>query len=198
MNVLKNKSLKINLFFIEKLGFFLILISGLLPFVHTFVKKKILEDRFWGFSSVHQFLYSFGVHFSTFLLVVGVLLAISVVNSPTRYKIIQKYLRYAMVSPFVSGVFYLSWVFIPEVNYNYLAYTFLAFLICVLSLFVFREILKYISLQKKVDSENNNKLKTNIRRLTSFLILDVRKKYVKNGDRNEYAKDVINVTKKIK
>ncbi len=151
-----------SLFFIEKLGYFLILISGLMPFVHSFVKKKVLEERFFGFPSIQSFLYSLGVHLSILFLVIGILMAISVANSPSRYKIIQNYLRYTLISPFVSGVFYLTWVFIPNVDYNLLAYIFLALIISVLSLIIFGRVLKYINILKLDYNEQLDFIKSSI------------------------------------
>ncbi|WP_025742809.1 hypothetical protein [Aquimarina pacifica] len=134
-----------NLFFIEKFGFLLILISGLMPFLHAFVKDEILENRFFGFTSYQTFLYSLGGHLCTFLLVIGILFTISTVSNLERFKVIQKYLQYTLLSPFVSGFFYLTWVFIPDVDYNYLAYTFVALFILGISFIIFRQIIKYIN-----------------------------------------------------
>ncbi len=186
------------LFFIEKLGFFLILISGLMPFVHSFVKDEILENRFFGFTSYHTFLYSFGVHFGTILLTIGIVFVIAVLHNGERFIKIRKYLLYSLISPFISGVFYISWVFIPDVNYNLLAYIFLSLIICVICFIVFITILRYINSLNRISKEKKKSLNTNILKLTNFLILEVRKKYVKKQDRNEYAKDIIDVTKEIK
>lgn len=166
--LVKNKA-GANLFFIEKLGFFIILVSGIMPFVHSFVKHKVLEEKLFGFTSVHLFLYSLGVHLCAFFLVIGVLMIISVANNPTRYKIIQHYLRYALISPFVSGVFYLSWIFIPDVNYNLLAYVFLSLLICVISLFIFRSILNYINTLKNISKHKEDILNDGMSYLKSKL-----------------------------
>jgi len=159
----------VTLFFIEKLGFLFILISGVMPFVHAFVKHKVLEEKIFGFDSYHILLYSLGVHLCVFLLVIGVLLTISIVDTPYRYKIIQRYLRYTMISPFVSGVFYLSWVFIPDVNYNYLAYVFLAMLVCVLSILIFFQVLRYIHTLKLANRHRETVVKDGLSYLESKL-----------------------------
>ncbi|GGX11235.1 helix-turn-helix domain-containing protein [Aquimarina muelleri] len=148
---IKNKGL--NLFFIEKVGFLFILLSGLMPFVHSFVKDETPENKIFGFTGIQAFLYSLGVHLSILFLVIGILLIISVVNSPARYKIVQNYLRYSLISPFISSIFYLSWVFIPDVDYNLLAYIFLSLFICFISLIIFYQILRYIN-ALKVDYKN--------------------------------------------
>lgn len=140
-----------------------------MPFVHSFVKHEVLEEKVFGFSSIHLFLYSFGVHLCAFLLVIGVLMTTSVANKPSRYQVIQNYLRYSLISPFISGIFYLSWVFIPDVNYNLLAYIFLALLICVISLLIFFRVLKYINTLKHVSRQKENILNDGMSYLKSKL-----------------------------
>lgn len=166
------------LFLIEKLGFFLILISGLMPFVHSFVEHKVLDEKIFGFSSVHLFLYSFGVHLGTFLLVIGVLLAVSVANTASRYNIIQNYLKYSLTSPFISGIFYLSWVFVPDVNYNLLAYIFLGLIISTISLLVFIKVLKYINTLKLLNKHKENVIKDGFTYLKSKLTKKANKQKV--------------------
>ncbi len=160
-----------HLYLIERIGYFCILFSGLVPFLHSFVKFEKLEEKIFGFTSVQSFLYSFGVHLSILLLTVGVLFAISVGSSSSRYKIIQYHLKYALISPFVSAIFYCTWVFIPNVNYNLLAYVFLSIFICVISILIFHRITNYIEaikimIKHKEDVLNNglNHLKTELRK----------------------------------
>lgn len=166
---IKSKNAGLTLLFVEKLGFLLILLSGLMPFVHSFVKHEVLEEKIFGFTSVHLFLYSLGVHLSILFLVIGVLLIISVVNSPARYKIVQNYLRYSLISPFISSIFYLSWVFIPDVDYNLLAYIFLSLFICSISLIIFYQILRYINTLKLINKHRENVLKDGLSYLKSKL-----------------------------
>ncbi len=166
---IKTKNKGLTLFFIEKVGFLFILLSGLMPFVHSFVEREILTEKFFGYPSIQAFLYSLGVHLSILFLVIGVLLIISVVNSPARYKIVQNYLRYSLISPFISSIFYLSWVFIPDVDYNLLAYIFLSLFICSISLIIFYQILRYINTLKLINKHRENVLKDGLSYLKSKL-----------------------------
>ncbi|MEW7289951.1 helix-turn-helix domain-containing protein [Aquimarina sp. 2304DJ70-9] len=145
---LKVKNSTLSLLLIEKLGFLFILTSGVLPFVHSFVKHEVLEEKIFGFTSVHTFLYSLGVHLSVLFLVIGILMTVSVANDSSKYRVIQRYLQYSLISPFVSAIFYFTWVFIPDVNYNLLAYIFLTLFICAISVIIFYRISKYINLLK--------------------------------------------------
>ena len=53
-------------FWLDLLGSCLILFSGLVPFSHILYPDKVLENKFFGFTSIHRFLYSLGVHLSVF------------------------------------------------------------------------------------------------------------------------------------
>ncbi len=117
-----------NIFITYFVGNLLILISGFLPFVHAFVKDVPLEDKIFGFTSVHRFLYSAGVHVAFLLLIIGVLVVINF-SDKNNLNSIKKNLYFSMISPFISGVFFLTWVFIPNVNYNFLAYSSLGIII---------------------------------------------------------------------
>ncbi|WP_271782246.1 hypothetical protein [Aquimarina algiphila] len=168
-DALKNKRANLKLLYIEKLGILLILISGLMPFVHSFVEREILEEKLFGYPSIQAFLYSLGVHLCVLFIVIGVLMTISVANTSSRYKIIQNYLRYSLISPFVSGVFYLSWVFIPDVDYNLLAYIFLSLVISVMSVIIFYQFLKYINVLKHINKHRENVLRDGLSFLKSKL-----------------------------
>ncbi|WP_162144488.1 hypothetical protein [Aquimarina latercula] len=160
---------RVNLFFIERLGYFLVLISGILPFLHSFIKHETLEEKLFGFTSVQSFLYSFGVHLSILFLVIGVLCSISVASSASKYKTIQSHLRYTLISPFVSAVFYNTWVFIPNVNYDLLAYIFLTLFICSISVLIFYRIYKYIETLKLVNKHKETVLNNGLTYLKSKL-----------------------------
>lgn len=164
-----NESKTEHLFFIERLGYFFILFSGLVPFLHSFVKFEKLEEKIFGFTSVQSFLYSFGVHLSILLLTIGVLFAISVGTSDNRYKSIQHHLRYALISPFVSAIFYCSWVFIPNVNYNFLAYVFLSLFICAISILIYRRATNYIESIKMLSKHRENVLNSGLSYLKTKL-----------------------------
>lgn len=138
--------------FLEILGSSFILLSGLLPFVHIFVPDEPLEDKFFGFTSVHRFLYSAGSHSSLFFIVIGVGIIFGILNGENTTHV-RKIIIYTLLSPFVSALFFLSWIFIPEVDYNSLAYGFIAFLIILISSGI---MLKLVSFLKKVRKSTEN------------------------------------------
>lgn len=173
-----------NLFVIEKIGYFLILLSGILPFLHSFIKHEKLEERFFGFTSIQSFLYSFGVHLSILFLSVGMFFIISVPSTEGRYQTVQKYLRYALISPFVSAIFYSSWVFIPNVDYNFLAYVFLTIFLCVISVLIFIKINKFINVSKLTYDDQLERLKN------SFNIM--KSNFSQNRLSNKIIEDVLN------
>ncbi len=158
-----------HLFLIERLGYLFILFSGLVPFLHSFVKFEKLEEKLFGFTSIQSFLYSFGVHLSILFLTIGVLFAISVGTSDSRYKVIQHHLRYALISPFISAIFYCTWVFIPNVNYDLLAYVFLTIFICVLSVLIYRRITNHIEAIKVLSEHKETVLNNGLSYLKTKL-----------------------------
>ena len=163
----KNKIEK--LFLIERVGYLLILLSGLLPFLHSFVKFEKLENKIFGFTSIQSFLYSFGVHLSILCLTLGVLLSISAIADHQKYRAVQVHLRYALISPFISAIFYCSWVFIPNVNYDLLAYVFLSIFICAISLLIFKRISSYIESMKRLSRYRETVLNNGLSYLKSKL-----------------------------
>lgn len=131
----------------ETLGNILIYVSGILPFIHVLFPDEKLDEKFFGFSSIHRFLYSAGTHASLLALVFGLLILIPILSKDNIefYKI---NLKYSLLSPFISAVFFMSWVFIPGVNFNILAYTFIALCICSISVFLVIKLMDYIKLIK--------------------------------------------------
>jgi AraC-like DNA-binding protein len=185
------------LFFIEKLGFFFILVSGLMPFVHSFVKREILVEKFFGYPSIQAFLYSLGVHLCILFLTIGILMTISIANSAHRYRIIQNYLRYSLISPFVSGVFYITWVFVPDVDYNILAYIFLALIISIISIIILYRIYRYINVLKLdynnqltqiKDSISNIKINLTKTKLSDDIVNDILHKLKEFESSEEFTK----------
>ncbi len=140
-----NKSLKYLIF--ETLGNILIYISGILPFIHVLFSDQKLESKFFGYSSIHRFLYSAGTHASLLFLVLGLLILIPILSKDNidYYKI---NLKYSLLSPFISAVFFMSWVFIPGVNFNILAYFFIGICISAISVFLILKLMDYIKLIK--------------------------------------------------
>ncbi len=164
---LKNSTTK--LLVLESIGFILILSSGILPFAHSFIKHKVLDEKLFGFTSVHTFMYSLGTHLSLLFLVLGVLLSISIISNKEKYETIQRQMRYALLSPFISAVFYLSWIFVPNVNYDILAYIFLGLFISALSVFVYFKIHNNIKALKLIYRHRETVVLTSIDYLKSRL-----------------------------
>ncbi len=140
-----NKSFKYLTF--ETLGNVLIYISGILPFIHVLFPDDKLEEKFFGYSSIHRFLYSAGTHASLLFLVSGLLILIPILSKDNIefYKI---NLKYSLLSPFICGVFFMSWVFIPGVDFNILAYLFIGLCISAISVFLILKLMNYIKLIK--------------------------------------------------
>lgn len=121
--------------------------SGILPFIHVLIKDEPLEKKFFGFSSIHRFAYSLGNHVSLLFIVLGLLLLVPLLdkNNIESYK---NNLKYSLISPFISAIFFMSWVFIPGVNFNIMAYTFIGLCISSISLFLTIKLMFYIKLLK--------------------------------------------------
>lgn len=131
----------------ELIGNILILISGILPFVHVFIEDVKLEHKFFGFSSIHKFSYSLGTHLSLFFIVLGLIVLIPTLDK-NNIESFKNNLKYSLFSPFISAVFFMTWVFIPGVNFNFLAYTFMASCICFVSIFLVSKLRSYIKVLK--------------------------------------------------
>lgn len=125
----------------------LIILSGVLPFIHVLVPDEPLEDKFFGYTSIHRFLYSAGTHVSLLFLVLGVFLILHIFGKKENTRVTLKYLKLSLLSPFMSAVFFISWVFIPNVDYNLLSYTFFGIILIIISMFILfriKEYLKYL------------------------------------------------------
>ena len=131
----------------ETLGNILIYLSGILPFIHVLIKDVKLEKKFFGFSSVHRFMYSLGNHASLLVLVVGILILIPIFDKD-NIEAYKNNLKYSLLSPFISAVFFMTWVFIPGVNFNLLAYTFIGICVSAISVFLTLRLLDYIKILK--------------------------------------------------
>lgn len=132
----------------EFLGNILIVFSGVLPFVHVLVPDKPLAEKFFGYTSVHRFLYSAGTHTSVLFLTLGIFIVIYTLRKKENINTTLKYLKLSIMSPFMSAIFFISWVFIPNVDYNLLTYTFFGILIVItgiLILFKVKEYLQYLT-----------------------------------------------------
>lgn len=143
---LSNKKAYTYLFY-ELFGNILIYLSGILPFVHVLIPDNKLENKFFGYSSIHRFAYSLGNHASMLFIVLGLLLLIPLL-SESNVDYYRRNLKYALLSPFISAVFFLCWVFIPEVNFNILAYTFIGLCVSAISFFLTLKLMDYLSLVK--------------------------------------------------
>ncbi len=143
----KTKPLKYLTF--EIIGNILIYLSGVLPFIHVLIDNKKLEEKFFGFSSIHKFAYSLGTHASLFFLVLGLLILIPILDKE-NVDFYKKSLKYSLLSPFISAVFFMVWVFIPGVNFNLLAYSFIALCISALVFYLTLQLVNYIQLLKTV------------------------------------------------
>ncbi len=128
----------------------LIILSGVLPFVHVLVPDEPLTDKFLGYTSVHRFLYSAGTHASLLFLALGVFIVVYILGKKEDSKITLKHLRLSMLSPFMSAIFFISWVFIPNVDYNLLAYTFFGILMIITGLFILYKVKEYLQYLRHV------------------------------------------------
>lgn len=133
------------------LGNFFILLSGVLPFIHVFIPYKELDFKIFGYPSYQQFFYSAGTHFAFLLLVVGLLINLTSLTKENLSNF-QKTIKYTLLSPLVSALFFLSWVFFPGVNYDVLAYVFLAAIITIFSAIIIYGLIKYIAnIRKRIE-----------------------------------------------
>lgn len=132
------------IFTYELLGNILIILSGVLPFIHVIVPDEPLTEKFFGYTSIHRFLYSAGTHTSLLFLALGIFIIIYSLSEKEDIRITIKHLRLSLLSPFMSALFFISWVFIPNVNYNFLAYTFFGVLIIITGVLILFKIKEYI------------------------------------------------------
>lgn len=128
----------------------LIILSGVLPFIHVLVPDEPLTDKFFGYTSIHRFLYSAGTHTSLLFLAMGVFIVVYILGKKEDSKITLKHLRLSMLSPFMSAIFFISWVFIPNVDYNFLAYTFFGILMIITGLFILYKVKEYLQYLRQV------------------------------------------------
>lgn len=144
---IKNSS---TIFNYEFLGNILIILSGVLPFIHVIIPDKPLEDKFFGYTSVHRFLYSVGTHGSLLFLALGVFIIAYIFSKKEESKYTLKHLRLSLYSPFLSALFFVSWVFVPQINYNFLAYIFFAVIIVLLGIIILYKVKEYLQYLKQV------------------------------------------------
>lgn len=137
------------IFTYELLGNILIILSGVLPFIHVLVPDEPLESKFFGYTSIHRFLYSAGTHTSLLFLVLGIFIVLYILGKKENSTITLRYLKFSLLSPFMSAVFFISWVFIPNVDYNMLSYTFFGILIIIVSTFILFRVKEYLQYLKK-------------------------------------------------
>jgi hypothetical protein len=138
------------IFTYELLGNMLIILSGVLPFIHVIVPDKPLEGKFFGYTSVHRFLYSVGTHGSLLFLALGMFIIISILIKKEDIKLTLKYLRLSLYSPFLSALFFVSWVFVPQINYNLLAYLFFAVLVLLIGILFLYKVKEYLQYLRQV------------------------------------------------
>ena len=136
------KSLKV--FNYEFLGNILIILSGVLPFIHVIVPDVPLEDKFFGYTSMHRFLYSVGTHGSLLMFASGVFIILSILGNKEDNTITLKHLKLSIYSPCISAIFFISWVFVPEINYNLLAYLFFGVLVIIIGILILNRIKYYL------------------------------------------------------
>ncbi len=138
------------IFTYEFLGNMLIILSGVLPFIHVLVPDEPLADKFFGYTSVHRFLYSVGTHGSLLFLALGVFIVVYILGKKEDSKITLKHLRLSLYSPFLSALFFVSWVFVPQINYNLLAYIFFAVMIVLVGVMILYKVKEYLQYLRQV------------------------------------------------
>ncbi|MEQ3501122.1 hypothetical protein ABMY20_15310 [Tenacibaculum sp. SSH1-16] len=132
---------------IETIGNILIYLSGILPFVHVLVKDEPLNDKFLGYTSIHRFLYSAGTHSSLLFVTIGILILVTFLDNE-NISHFKKTLKFSLLSPLVSATFFMSWVVIPDVDFNLIAYIFIGLCISGFSVFSILRFLDYVKLVK--------------------------------------------------
>lgn len=147
----KHQQLKVNNSFriltIETIGNVLIYLSGILPFVHVLVKDEPLPEKFLGYTSIHRFLYSAGTHSSLLFLTFGVLILVTFLTKD-NVNHFKNSLKFSLLSPLVSASFFMSWVVIPDVDFNLIAYAFIGLCVSGFSVFSVLRFLDYVKLVK--------------------------------------------------
>lgn len=129
---------------IQILGNTLIILSGLLPFVHVLVPDEVTGEKVFGFSSWHRFLYSAGIHAGMLVFAFGMILLLSVLTERNVQEFRERII-YCLLSPFISAMFFMAWVFFPGIDYSVLAYLFIAMLIAGVSVGAILQLIRYLN-----------------------------------------------------
>ena len=136
---------KFSLFTLEFFGNILIVTSGVIPFIHVLIPDDRNGENVFGFDNLHVFMYSLGNHAALFLLTVGILLVATLPQNNSRLEGTQFWLRLTLISPFISALFFMSWVFIPDVNFDIITYIVLGVTITILSILILLRVYKYLN-----------------------------------------------------
>lgn len=139
---------------IQILGNTLIVLSGLLPFIHVLVPDVVTDEKVFGFSSWHRFLYSAGIHAGMLMFAFGMIILLSVLTERNVQEFRDRII-YCLLSPFMSAMFFMAWVFFPDIDYSVLAYLFIAMLIVGVSAAGIIQLIRFLtSLRKDSDTSS--------------------------------------------
>jgi len=163
---------------LEIISHILIYLSGIIPFVHVLIPDIKLQKKFFGFSSIHTFMYSFGTHLSLLLLTVSFLL-IFFTSSENNINSYKKNLKISLIPPIISSVFFTSWVFIPNIDYDLLAYTMIGLGVAIVALFLTFQLVLYsksLYFHRKEEIEENIRFRKLAKNTIEHLKKDVYRK----------------------
>jgi uncharacterized membrane protein (GlpM family) len=136
------------------LGNTLIVLSGLLPFIHVLVPDVVTDEKVFGFSSWHRFLYSAGIHAGMLMFAFGMIILLSVLTERNVQEFRDRII-YCLLSPFMSAMFFMAWVFFPDIDYSVLAYLFIAMLIVGVSAAGIIQLIRFLT-SLRTDSDTSS------------------------------------------
>ena len=148
------------------------------------VSKKILKDRYFHFGTVRSFLIAIGnpstMLFSAFIM----LMSISYINQKEMKRIV---VISGMILFSISN-YWLIWTFWPRNDLPKLAYH--------TSIVIGAIASSFLSYHLIINESRVHRYLGVIRKLTTFIIIDIREKYVHKEDKKEYTKDITSLTDK--
>ncbi|CAL2093196.1 membrane protein of unknown function [Tenacibaculum sp. 190524A02b] len=96
---------------------------------------------------MHRFLYSLGTHASLLFVIVGFLILLPLIDKD-NINYYKNTLKFSLLSPFISAMFFMTWVFIPGVNFNLLAYVFIGLCVSFIAVYLIFKLMEYIKYLK--------------------------------------------------
>ncbi len=171
------KTIKSRDFHVSIFGSCLVILSGALLFADKFSTFGISNT--YGFEDPQTFVWVFSQSFSPIILCLGATL---------------KPYKFFYAVPLYLYFIQVYWIFNPDLKIDDTLLHIYALGFCIF-VFIFVAFLLFLL---RFTRKKSNKLLFNIRKMSSFIIFDVREKYVDKSKRKAFAKDIVKLNKTLK